>query len=159
MTTTTPASIAVRFTQTFSVKNGDGIPDGPHYTAGDVVILPESAADLWIRAGRAVAANEKETGTAKVAPTGTTNLGDNLDSMKAKDLVALASKEKIELGTAANRTEIIAAIRAARVEAAKPEAAAVVDPANPAANPDPAKPAPGAPAAPVVPPAGTLPKT
>jgi hypothetical protein len=113
---------AILILATFSVNNGDGVAKGPHYKAGDVVSVSDEAAELWIRAGRAQLASTTEVAGAKAPAAGSTSTTDELEGMKAKDLVALAGAEKIELGRASSKTEIIAAIRLARAETAKASA-------------------------------------
>lgn len=110
---------AIRFTSDFTQRNGTGNPDGPFYKTGQVISFADDVAANWIRIGVAVEATKVEAAASKPAPA--PNLigdGDGLDKMKATDLVAIAESEKIDLGAATKKSEIVEIIRTARLEKA-----------------------------------------
>lgn len=131
---------AVKFLRDYTVNNGTGVPPGPHFKAKAVYQLPNEQADFWVRTGHAALATEVEAADAtQVAAVVQPSL-DGLDEMKAKDLIGISEVEKIDLGIASKKSDIIAMIRAAR--AAK--AAVPVPPAQPpSVQPPPIQPAAG----------------
>jgi hypothetical protein len=111
-------TIVVRFVKAYTVNNGTGVPSGPSYKVGQIERFSTVSGDFWIRTGNAVRATDDEAGRLSVKTGGKFGDGesDGLDDMKSKDLVALAETEKIELGKAQTKAEIIAAIRVARAD-------------------------------------------
>lgn len=112
-------TIVVRFVKAYTVNNGTGVPAGPSYRVGQVERFSTVSGDFWIRTGNAVRVSEEEAAKHESKPA-TGDGSDELDSLKARELVDLAANEKIELGKAQTKAEMIAAIREARTARTKP---------------------------------------
>lgn len=103
----------IKFNRRYEVSNGTGNSPGPVFEKDGVYLLPDDQADFWLRTGHAGEATADEVANFKPPELKLSEGGiaDGLDDMKAKDLIALAEKEKIELGDATKKADIVARIR------------------------------------------------